>query len=364
MIQSPTDSSSARRLVTVAPVPNPTIIAAASEQAENDQDQIRETWSALATRHAKQMLSTWMASLLLHFLLLGVLALVTLRSSGVDLGFELAFSDSVEAVDFDAVEFSLPAATMDAPDLESDALTEAETQLEDTQLTLDEAVTEPVELESMFAMADAMDFETGATMDEAFGDSEGQAGGTTGGVGSDGGASFYGINAEGSRFVYVIDASTSMLDDDRWHRAVIQLLESISGLRSSQRFLVMTYSSTFRPMMNMPLDDIQLVRATRANKKRLAAWLAGQRPNGFTQPAGAMMVGLSLNVDAIYLLSDGLLMDDTRQQLRVQNKPRILRFGGGKKTPVNTIAMDIVGDGADLLRDIAEENAGVFRVVR
>jgi hypothetical protein len=300
-----------------------------------------------------------------HLFLLIVLTLVTFGNASSRLGLELAFSDSIDAVEISDVQFEMPA--LDDSDISKDleSVLSPEEQTDDSALEFAELSMEPVpELESLLADSLIESGSLSSDMEQALSDNEfdGMGGGAAGSEES--GAKFYGIESEGNRFVFVIDASTSMTDGGRWGRAVEELMESISQLKSNQRFLVLTYSSTFRAMMDMPTHQIDLVRATRGNKRRLATWLYRQQPGGVTMPAGAMMVGLSLNVDAIYLLSDGLLMDRTDAMLRQHNQPRLLRFGGGRKTPVHTIAMDMAGDGADLLRVIAEENAGIFRVVQ
>ncbi len=354
-----------RRLPVLAPSPVP---ASADDHAPDDHapdERAPESLLQIAQRQGKRLLAGWATSLLLHLFLLMLLTLYTFGNASSKLGLELAFSDSVEAIDFQEVQFEMPA--LDESDLSQDmeSLLAPEEQADDPALELPELAIEPVaQLESLFADSMIESGSLSSSADEPMSDSEfgGMVGADAGSTKS--GAKFYGINTEGNRFVYVIDASTSMNDDGRWGRAVDELLESISQLKASQKFLVLTYSSSFRPMMDMPMNQIDLVRATRGNKRRLADWIRRLQPNGVTMPSGAMMVGLSLNVDAIFLLSDGLLMDRTDSMLRQHNRPRLLRFGGGRKTPVHTIAMDVAGDGADLLRVIAEENAGHFRVVQ
>ena len=340
-----------RRLPVFAPSPDP--VSAHGEDADG---QAHETFLQLAHRQGKQLLAGWATSLLLHFFLLIGLALFSFGGASSQLGLELAFADSEEAVELDDVQFEMPA--LDEPDFSEEL---------ESVLVPEEGPDEPVlEFEEpVVALAEPLIDPATLSFEPAKPASE-TAAGAGGGEHSeqDSGASFYGIESDGNRFVYVIDASTSMLEGGRWRRAVSEVLESISQLESSQRFLVLTYNSGFQPMLNMPMSKIDLVRATRGNKRRLADWLLRQQPNGVTMPAGAMLVGLSLNVDAIYLLSDGLLMDRTDVMLRQHNRPRLLRFGGGRKTPVHTIAMDVSGDGASLLQEIAEENAGIFRVVQ
>ncbi|MDA8563446.1 VWA domain-containing protein [Mariniblastus sp.] len=341
-------SAARQRLPVFAPAPVPV-----SEQGDVADSQEPETLVAFAQRQGKPLLAGWATSLLLHLFLMGVLAVFTFGGASTQLGLELAFSDAPESVELEDVQFEMP--VLEELDFPEHLEMIPEEVPEDPGFELEESVVALAESAIETATLSSESMEPMSESESSDGD---------GGVLSvEPGAKFYGIEMEGNRFVFVIDASTSMLEGGRWGRAVNELLEAISQLKSSQEFLVMTYNSGFRPMLNMPRDQIDLVRATRGNKRRLANWLHAQYPNGVTMPAGAMMVGLNLNVDAIYLLSDGLLMDRTDSMLRQHNRPRQARFGAGQKTPVHTIAMDMDGDGADMLRVIAEENAGIFRVV-
>ena len=346
-----------QRLPVFAPAPVP-----ASDDPTASGERAPESLLEIAQVQGKRLMAGWTTSLLLHLFLLAVLTFVTFSNGSNKLGLELAFSDSADAVDFQDVQFEIPPLDESTLSEDLDSLLAPEEKTDDQALELADLETELLpELGSL--LADPT-IESGAlSSDGSAEDSE--FGGLGGGEMSDheSGAKFYGIESEGNRFVYVIDASTSMTDGDRWTRAIEEVLESISQLNSSQEFLVLIYSSSFRPMLDMRMNQIDLVRATRGNKRKLATWLYRQIPGGVTMPSGAMMVGLSLNVDAIYLLSDGLLMDRTDANLRQHNRPRLLRDGGGKKTPVHTIAMDVDGEGADLLRIIAEENDGRFRVI-
>ncbi|MFM8328548.1 MAG: hypothetical protein ACKN9U_27130, partial [Pirellulaceae bacterium] len=73
-----------------------------------------------------------------------------------------------------------------------------------------------------------------------------QAGGAMGASGLGGtegagaGASFFGVSALGSRFVFVVDSSTSMRGM-RWESAVEELQRSIESLAPNQRFAVICF---------------------------------------------------------------------------------------------------------------------------
>ena len=58
--------------------------------------------------------------------------------------------------------------------------------------------------------------------------------------------------AQGRFFVYVIDGSGSMIDDDRFARATIELRRSVMALQSPQQFEVIFYNEESIPMPGGP----------------------------------------------------------------------------------------------------------------
>src|SRR5262245_23741091 len=54
--------------------------------------------------------------------------------------------------------------------------------------------------------------------------------------------SFYGVRAEGRIFIYVVDCSGSMIDEERLVRAKRELKRSVLGLQAPQRFHVIFYN--------------------------------------------------------------------------------------------------------------------------
>lgn len=168
------------------------------------------------------------------------------------------------------------------------------------------------------------------------------------------GAKFFGSYAQGRRFVFVVDSSTSM-QGDRWPRACQELMYSIAKLEDGQEFFVLCFDYRTSCMLNLPRGRAEYFSNTPEVRAELQAWLI-QHPLGpATHPANAMALALKLAPDAIFLLSDGELQDDTLFMLRRMNNNRS-SFG---QTPVHTIAL-MSHYGHATLRMIAAENAGTF----
>ena len=93
-------------------------------------------------------------------------------------------------------------------------------------------------------------------------------------------ASFFGIRARGQFFVYVLDQSGSMIDDDRLTRAKIELRRSVYALQPPQRFEVIFYNDEATPMPGGPLPR----PADQRTKNQLTTWLHLIGPDGETEP--------------------------------------------------------------------------------
>lgn len=158
--------------------------------------------------------------------------------------------------------------------------------------------------------------------------------------------SFFGIAARGTFFVYVIDQSGSMIDDDRLTRASIELRRSVAALQSPQRFEVVFYNDEATTMPGGPIPR----SADRRNKEQLASWLRMIDPDGGTSPRKAVMQALALRPDAVFLLSDGDFPDGTADEIARAN---------GRKIPIHCIDM-AGGLGGDDLPKIARESGGRY----
>jgi hypothetical protein len=157
---------------------------------------------------------------------------------------------------------------------------------------------------------------------------------------------FFGIRAKGQLFIYVVDCSGSMIDEDRLVRAKRELRRSIKQLQTPQRFKVIFYND--EPIA-MPGD---LPRSADQNAKdQLTHWLRLIEPNGETDPKAALGIALSLRPDAVFLLSDGEFPDGTVEAIAKKN---------GRKIPIHCVDLSS-GVSGDDLRRIARDSGGQYR---
>jgi hypothetical protein len=158
--------------------------------------------------------------------------------------------------------------------------------------------------------------------------------------------SFFGIRARGQFFVYVVDCSGSMIEEDRMPRATIELRRSVFALQEPQRFEVIFYNSESIPMPGGPIPRTAGLQA----KNQLLAWLRLIEPDGGTAPLLSIKQALALRPDAVFLLSDGEFPPGTADE--------VARLNTGK-VPIHCV--DLTGGLAgDHLQRIAAASGGRY----
>jgi len=159
-------------------------------------------------------------------------------------------------------------------------------------------------------------------------------------------ASFFGMHARGQFFVFVVDCSGSMVDDDRIARATIELRRSVFALQQPQRFEVIFYNTESIPMPGGPRPRTADLQA----KNLLLSWLRLIEPDGGTDPRPAMKQALALRPDAVFLLSDGAFPGQTVGEVAKLNT---------RKIPIHCV--DVTGGLAgDQLQRIAAASGGQY----
>jgi hypothetical protein len=156
--------------------------------------------------------------------------------------------------------------------------------------------------------------------------------------------SFFGIRAQGQKFLYVVDCSGSMIDEDRLARAKEEVRRSILRLQDPQQFKVIFYND--RPL---PMPGDLPRTANEHAKNQLLSWLRLIEPDGSTDPRGALSLAFSMRPDAVFLLSDGEFPEGTVEAVARSN---------AKKVPVHCI--NLGSEGGDQLRAIARDSGGRY----
>jgi hypothetical protein len=177
-----------------------------------------------------------------------------------------------------------------------------------------------------------------------------------------GGADFFGTKAAGNNFVFVVDCSLSMLEDDRWIEAANELCLAIDRLTPAQRFYVILFDGGIHRMFNHEERQSTLLPATDENKRLFKQWLATVRLGYETRPYLAIKNAVELRPDAIYLLSDGDFKDPTADYLKKFNRP-FDHFGNPQQQAVVHTFSFHSRVGQAVMRRIARENGGQYLFV-
>lgn len=165
------------------------------------------------------------------------------------------------------------------------------------------------------------------------------------------GGEFFGIEAEGTSFVYVVDCSGSM-SGRPFDRAKEEMIRSISSLQPDQSFFLIFFSDDEYPMYH-PAVAASSAPATQDNIRKAASWVRSFSLQGGTAPGGALLHALRLQPDAIYFLTDGGFDAGAVSQVRNANSNGV---------SINTVSF-VNRSGEGLMRQIAKENNGVYLFV-
>ncbi len=177
----------------------------------------------------------------------------------------------------------------------------------------------------------------------------------------EGGSSFFGIEATGKKIVFIVDRSGSM-EGARWVDAKYELLRAISGLTADQEFFVFLFSGTTHPMPRLAGAN-KMVPATDENKIAFRKWLNRQKPDNSTKPLGSIRRSINMDPDTIFLLTDGMFFDNSVEYLINRATKRAKRTDKDEFV-INTIAFYCFRDFEPSLKAIADAYFGTFRSIQ
>ncbi len=259
-------------------------------------------------------------SVLVHLVLLGIAVLVRIDYSYGDAG-----GGGPEPVEF-AIMAQSDLNEQTAVDVQEVEFAEIQTESELDMELLSETGIE----QSVSDLADAMapDLSTGGM---SISDVDVRSGAS--GAGSGEGASFFGLEASGKRFAYIVDRSGSMDSTlksgemTRWESTQIELIRSVHGLAANAEFYVVLYSSGPSPL----LLELEWMKANRMNKAAASVAVMAQFPSGGTFPENAfeLVYQLDPKPDAIYFMTDG--------EFKEQVPAQIARLNRKSRTPIHCI---------------------------
>jgi len=182
-------------------------------------------------------------------------------------------------------------------------------------------------------------------------ESEGQVDGTAAAT-----VDFFGVQAEGRYFCYIVDISGSMKNNGGMLRLRMELERSLGSLPTGTRFSVLPFNSTLRELQP------NWTSASPVKAQDIGRRLSRIGARGGTNPTGAFNWAfreLRPQPDAIFFMTDG--------QMKGIGRPLIETLGklnaSNPRTRVYTIGL---GDDADMrfLEAMADQHGGTSRLVR
>lgn len=183
--------------------------------------------------------------------------------------------------------------------------------------------------------------------------SDGIGAGGIGGAGGGGGASFFGIEAKGNRFVYIVDVSGSMSVGGKIEALKSQILESVNGLLESSHFLIILFSSDSKPLGGRA----EWVEAGAAGKRFARLHLLPVIADGGTEPMNGFEMAFAMRprADAIYFMTDGEFGEDPSDKIAYMNR--------SLKVPIHCICF-VSNAGEETMKKIARQSKGTYTFVK
>ena len=173
--------------------------------------------------------------------------------------------------------------------------------------------------------------------------------------------------SKGDSFIFIIDKSESMLDDDRMIGAKQALERTLDKLGPDKSYFIYFFSDkTFK------MEPDRMLKATSDNKNETMKWVKTVSAEGFTNPRDALKDAFErLKPSTIWLLSDGKFSlyksgrrSNIRRQERLTSVLRVIRELNVAQVRINTIGFAArEGKVDDSLREIAKENGGTYRFI-
>ncbi len=179
----------------------------------------------------------------------------------------------------------------------------------------------------------------------------------SGGSGN-GGASFFGVEAKGSRFLYICDISGSMDWDEhgmangkRLRSLKAELTTSIQALLEHMQFYVFFFSSGAVPINP---DNTKWIIAKDTGKRWAADRIGNLHAFGGTEPWGAFELAFQMKPapDAIYFMTDGEFDPSVALRIQAVNV-------GSRKIPIHCITL-VERSGEEVMRKIASDSGGTY----
>jgi hypothetical protein len=190
---------------------------------------------------------------------------------------------------------------------------------------------------------------TGAGSGSGTGSGGGAGDGLEMGGGAGGTASFFGVEARGARFAFIVDTSGSMAGP-KVEALRRELTSSIDGLAEQARFAVYFFATETRTLGG----STRWIDAKERNKRWAATEIRAIAPMGGTNPMPAFTSALNMRPrpDAIYFMTDGVFDAAAAPAIAELNRR-------GRVVPIHCISF-VDATARPLMQAIAADSGGTY----
>jgi len=274
-------------------------------------------------------------SLCVHLCLLLVLALIVLERPLASVRLGTGESPLAVLSEADLRDFIYTDLREDTP---------TETELTDPEIFTDADMS----ASSLHESLSALDVGDLGALSGSGGDEVGEGVGSAAVGGS--AASFFGVEARGTRFAYVVDVSGSMMGE-RMEMLKGALTVSIQSLSEGARFSIILFSSDAHTLTR------GWVEVTPQSVRETLTLIRGIQAGGGTNPLPGFEIafGMSPKPDAIYFMTDGIFAQPDMVAQAIDR----MNSGGGRKAQVHCITF-IDRDAEQIMRVIARRSGGTY----
>jgi hypothetical protein len=175
-------------------------------------------------------------------------------------------------------------------------------------------------------------------------------------------AQLFGVEGEGSRFIYVIDRSDSMngFQGKPMQRAKAELLQSLESLGPTHQFQIIFYNDAPTAYGGSSPRGPQLLRGDERSKQSAAKFVRETIATGGTNHIDALRMAISMAPDVVFFLTDGDLPKPSSSTLE-----NILTRANRSGSTIHCIQF---GEGPRTVRSswisyLAESSGGNFRYI-
>ena len=295
-------------------------------------------WARIRRIVAHAAVSAWVLSLVIHVMLLIIAAIITYQPSQAggaggagEYDVEMAIVTEAELIEIQ--QSALATGTPGVPDMPAPDLPSLDVLVSD----LTSEIAGLTDISDMSVVIGGGDV----------------SGGALGVAGAGGGsASFFGVEARGKRFAYIVDISGSMTVEGRIETLRDQLISSINALNEVASFYVVAFNHGAWPLT----DEIKWLRATVAGKRDATALIERVEASGGTVPLPAFqkIYTLKPRPDAIYFMTDGEFDPLHAEEIASMNKDH--------KIPIHCIAY-MSSASEPVMQKIARDSGGTYTYV-